>query len=973
MDGTTFTYKDGCKKFEKQPDGSTNYINTWALYDGSTYQANVSKDNDSSNDAQEKLEFAEALQGGKLLTPIFDLLVTIGDGLMSVMQRAITGTKADMAIDFSTSLLGKIGVVLGILAAVATIIVITAITGGIGAWAAGLAGKIGPILVAVGKTGIVSTIVSITTLGAAMGVYRWATSAYAAAVLPDITVFPTYSIGPEEIFEGKLLIFDINFFKPKQVKVHLKASGDDIKVQDYDESTNGEAEYYYYEEDGKKIETSKQDTAMDLSQTISKWYYAIRNIAIVIMMLVLVYIGIRMMLCSIASEKSKYKKMLGDWVISMCLVFVLQYIMVFAVNLNESIVKLIESSTDKGKYAIALSDVKDKDNFVKTIEKNSDLKQGLVDSNGVNLYNEDGSKNSNNEATSFVWPTNLVGRMRMMAQMQDGTDEYIGYCLAFLVLVFYTIFFAATYLKRVIYMAFLTVIAPLVAMTYSIDKIADGKAQAFNMWLKEYMFNLLIQPVHLLLYMLLISMSFDLAANNIIYTLVALGFMMPAEKLIRKMFGFEKASTPGFLGGAAGAAVAMSALKGLNKFSGRGPGPKGAEKAPKLAKNNSEDSSKFGISSPKGFTELFAGENPEGNNPTGADKSNGKDPIKQNGDDESNTVGLNGDNSSGQLDNPDNELPDYEDIRLAEESANAADFLEDEDRRKYDILNNPDNDFSGSEGAQNLKRDLEERANNNKKIHFDKERNKRRMLEESKKREEEKKKYQSNWSTFKRMGMNNMKHNLSKENMKNAVATTAKNGARLTGAVLAGGIGAAAGIAAGDPKATFQNAVLGATAGESIASGLVNGTSNMKENYGDAKTKYEKAKYGEDYKDYKDEKVNKKWAKDAGTREQFAQAFSKELQGLKGKEYEEKLNGFIETGKKYRTQGVQDNDLIIAGMKLDRDNKGSNDNIAAAMMASKAKDLKGIETYQKKLAKQIGEERAKSIANNAAKIGGYYE
>ena len=42
-------------------------------------------------------------------------------------------------------------------------------------------------------------------------------------------------------------------------------------------------------------------------------------------------------------------------------------------------------------------------------------------------------------------------------------------------------------------------------------------------------------------------------------------------------------------------------------------------------------------------------------------------------------------------------------------------------------------------------------------------------------------------------------------------------------------------------------------------------------------------------------------------------------------------------------------------------------------MASKAKDLKGIETYQKKLAKQIGEERAKSIANNAAKIGGYYE
>ena len=40
-------------------------------------------------------------------------------------------------------------------------------------------------------------------------------------------------------------------------------------------------------------------------------------------------------------------------------------------------------------------------------------------------------------------------------------------------------------------MAFLTIIAPLVALTYPIDKINDGKAQAFNMWFKEYIFNLL--------------------------------------------------------------------------------------------------------------------------------------------------------------------------------------------------------------------------------------------------------------------------------------------------------------------------------------------------------------------------------------------------------------------------------------------------------------------------------------------------
>lgn len=47
-------------------------------------------------------------------------------------------------------------------------------------------------------------------------------------------------------------------------------------------------------------------------------------------------------------------------------------------------------------------------------------------------------------------------------------------------------------------LAFLTIIAPLMAMTYPLDKLQDGSAQGFNTWLKEYIFNLLIQPVHLI-------------------------------------------------------------------------------------------------------------------------------------------------------------------------------------------------------------------------------------------------------------------------------------------------------------------------------------------------------------------------------------------------------------------------------------------------------------------------------------------
>lgn len=89
-------------------------------------------------------------------------------------------------------------------------------------------------------------------------------------------------------------------------------------------------------------------------------------------------------------------------------------------------------------------------------------------------------------------------------------------------------------------MAFLTLIAPLVALTYPIDKLKDGKAQAFDMWIKEYIFNALLQPFHLIIYTIFVSSAVELAAKNPIFAIIALAFITPAEKLLRKFFGFEK-------------------------------------------------------------------------------------------------------------------------------------------------------------------------------------------------------------------------------------------------------------------------------------------------------------------------------------------------------------------------------------------------------------------------------------------------
>ena len=918
-----------------------------------------------------------AMQGGKLIEPIVSLMMTLGDGAMDLIQKAIVGTKATGTINFATQL---ISVIIGIVAAIAVIAAITILTGGIGGLVAGIGGALGSVLTAVGGSGVVTFLITAGTLAAALASYNFATDAFEAAFLPDITVFPMYSISPEEVFEGRLLIFDINFFNPKTLKVHLKSSGKDDfskdkEIQDYDEKTDGEASYYYYEDGDEKVVTSKQSTAIALGKTISKWYYNIRNIALVIMMLILMYIGIRMMLCSIASEKSKYKKMLSDWVISMCLVFVLHYIMVFAVNVNESIIKLITTATDKEKYVVALTNVKDKDNFVSAIEKDDkyNLKQFLCDADGNAVYDEDtGEKiTGSGDATQFIYPTNLVGRMRLDAQMQDGTSEYIGYAIAFIILVMYTCFFVFTYLKRVIYMAFLTVIAPLVAMTYSLDKISDGKAQAFNMWLKEYIGNLLIQPVHLLLYMILISMSFDLASQNIVYTLVAMGFLMPAEKLIRSMFGLDKAKTPGFLGGATGAALAMNTMQSLSRFAGKGPGSKG-NKPMKMAKNESEDDPKGiydrGADSGHGIAALYDGYN----NEEGTDDGSSSDNDQTNGQPQQ-TVGRNtnylGSGGPSATDAGLN-LKDGEDPVAKMERESLEEKLADGQLTQSDLTDEQRQllGISGS-GTQPPSVDNQVRISPD------------RMLEESKSVAEARRKeaiMAKGKRTVKQRlkdGANGAKDSIKLKNIGEAIGKTGKNGLKLAGATIGAGFGIAAGAATGDFNNVVKNAGLGLSAGNSIGTGIgngiENGINNGVGNYKKAKEASEKEIYGKDYNQYKKYKTDEKFVKDKDARKEFRQAFSDEFEGLSSQEKKEKLDSIMQSAIKYRQEGVTDNKLIIKAMNLDKNNKNSKDSIAAAVMANKAKDRESIDRYQKDLEKVVKPEKAQKITDNAKKIGGY--
>ena len=298
--------------------------------------------------------------------------------------------------------------------------------------------------------------------------------------------------------------------------------------------------------------------AKEMQASISKWYIALRTIALVGLLSVLLYIGIRIILSSSsANDKAKYKNMLKDWIVAICILFTLHYMMAFMLEMtaslnhiiNNNVVESSSSETPEGSTG-----------EYKTDKLMNAVREGVGDS-----YEDASALNT------------------------------ASYTIMYLALVILTGVFTVQYLKRVIYMAFLTMIAPMIALTYPLDKIKDSKAQAFSFWLREYIFNCLIQPVHFLLYTLLISNVGDFATNNIIYSVVALGFLVPAEKLIKEMFGMKSATPVGTLGAAAGGAVVMSMLnkmkakppKGEDKDGSGSSAPKGVRTATRSSSGNS--------------------------------------------------------------------------------------------------------------------------------------------------------------------------------------------------------------------------------------------------------------------------------------------------------------------------------------------------------------------------------------------------
>lgn len=278
-------------------------------------------------------------------------------------------------------------------------------------------------------------------------------------------------ITPEDILFNKLAITDINFFN----------------ISSFGTGSNQKS-------------LSSNNPIKLLKQNIANWYMTLRTTALIILSAILIYIGIRMVISTSAENKSNYKKMFMNWVVSLAMVFLLHYLIILVINVNNALVEIIYSSS--------------------------------------------GSMNASNSSWFGNYMTQLIaGSFYPLSAVYSWSSAIVYLCIVAL-----TFVFLIMYIKRMIVIAFLILISPLITITYSIDKVGDGQAQAFSNWLKEFMQNVLIQPFHCLIYVAFVSITMNLlkTTNSLasaVLTILTMFFILQSESIIKKIFSINAETT----------------------------------------------------------------------------------------------------------------------------------------------------------------------------------------------------------------------------------------------------------------------------------------------------------------------------------------------------------------------------------------------------------------------------------------------
>lgn len=229
------------------------------------------------------------------------------------------------------------------------------------------------------------------------------------------------------------------------------------------------------------------NTLGDIRSEVAKWFIIVRDISMALNLAVLLFVAIRLAIATVSSEKAKYKELLYNWLVSIIILFMLPYIMVFMTEISNALVNMATA-------------------FMEDMEN-----AGNVSFENEIIYTV---------IDSFT---------------KSGGLTYGLYTIIFVILIWTQMKFFLMYGKRMLTVFFLIIVSPIITVTYSIDKIGDGKAQAFSKWMNEFLNNLFVQPIHCFTYLVFMFTANDIAKKAPLVGIIFLLSLTKAEKIVKKL------------------------------------------------------------------------------------------------------------------------------------------------------------------------------------------------------------------------------------------------------------------------------------------------------------------------------------------------------------------------------------------------------------------------------------------------------
>ncbi len=231
----------------------------------------------------------------------------------------------------------------------------------------------------------------------------------------------------------------------------------------------------------------------EIRRNVAMWYLIARYFSIAAMLSVLVYLGIRLAISTVASQKALYKRMLVDWFTGFIMIFAMHYFMKVILYLNETLLGIIRN-VEEARIAARTTEGEVGETIYETIRTRAYSLKFTVGTSGAIMY---------------------------------------------IYLVYYTIKYLIIYIRRYVNVIILTITAPIIAMLNTFKKIKSGRSDNLTKWFEEYMVNVFIQSVHALVYVICVGFALEASEENFMFfiiALVALHFMPKADKLFRKIF-----------------------------------------------------------------------------------------------------------------------------------------------------------------------------------------------------------------------------------------------------------------------------------------------------------------------------------------------------------------------------------------------------------------------------------------------------